>query len=572
MFNVCVGFLGTFLVDALALYESKKQLHAALSWIFRLFPIYCLGNSALEIVDHVADAEEYDVGPLSGEVFGGCVDVRGECLYLVGDDFFMMTVCFFLWLFLLFFIDVVLTQPSVKSCFKLHDPMPPASGGMEDEMVVEEKRRVADLNPSEQLLWVKNLRKVYNRRLHAVRGISFAAATGQVFGLLGVNGAGKTTTFKMICGQVEPSGGEVRIQGLDVSTQIHQVRKIIGYCPQFDALLDNLTVMEHLYLYGRIKGLSGKSLNTEVEKQTKELDLLSFADSRAGSLSGGNKRKLSVAMAVVGEPPLLFLDEPSAGMDPVARRSMWSVVENISERRHKSVVILTTHSMDEADALCARIAIQVDGRFRCLGNGQQIKSKYGEGLELSVKIVSPSMLEVEELSRRIGGLPSEPMLVSTVISKLRGGVISEASYKQVCAVAGSPLLGATNVQIQIHTVASFIVLQERILTFEAFLHKEFSVVSNGSSTVAQLEKTGPNLRYQILPAALRGKFQSLSAVFSLLQEHREEYKVEDFQISQTSLEQVFNRFASTREGQAPSPAAVPTLYGVPTHDPAPAEP
>merc|ERR1712107_282014 len=330
---------------------------------------------------------------------------------------------------------MVLTLPAVKACFKVHDPAPPPPDhGMEDEMVIEERHRVADLNPSEQLVWVKNLRKVYNSRLHAVRGISFAAATGQVFGLLGVNGAGKTTTFKMLCGQVEPSDDEVRIKGLDVSTHVHEVRKIIGYCPQFNALLDNLTVTEHLYLYARLKGLSGKSLKTEVEKQTNELDLTSFVDSRAGALSGGNKRKLSVAMAVIGEPLMVFLDEPSAGMDPVARRFMWSVVENIAERRKKSVVILTTHSMDEADALCACIAIQVDGRFRCLGNGQQIKSRYGEGLELNVKVAPPTAEEVDELSRKIGGPPSRFMLVSAIISALKGGVISEASYKQVCAV------------------------------------------------------------------------------------------------------------------------------------------
>merc|ERR1712107_301256 len=182
------------------------------------------------------------------------------------------------------------------------------------------------------------------------------------------------------------------------------------------------------------------------------------------------------------------------------------------------------------------------------------------------------MGEVDELSRKIGGPPSRFMLVSAIISALKGGVMSDASYQQVCTSSGSPLMGATNVQVQIHTVASFILLQKRILILEAFLHKELSVVTGGAPTLASLEKTGPNLRYQILPAALQGKFKSLSAVFSLLQENREEYKVEDFQISQTSLEQVFNRFASTREGQAPSPAAVPTLYGVPTHDPAPAEP
>jgi len=487
----------------------------------------------------------------SGEVFGGCVDVASdECLYLVGDDFFMLILWFFLWSCVLFFIDMVLTLPAVKACFKVHDPAPPPPDhGMEDEMVIEERHRVADLNPSEQLVWVKNLRKVYNRRLHAVRGISFAAATGQVFGLLGVNGAGKTTTFKMLCWQVEPSDGEVRIKGLDVSTHVHEVRKIIGYCPQFNALLDNLTVTEHLYLYARLKGLSGKSLKTEVEKQTNELDLTSFVDSRAGALSGGNKRKLSVAMAVIGEPLMVFLDEPSAGMDPVARRFMWSVVENIAERRKKSVVILTTHSMDEADALCARIAIQVDGRFRCLGNGQQIKSRYGEGLELNVKVAPPTAEEVDELSRKIGGPPSRFMLVSAIISALKGGVMSDASYQQVCTSSGSPLMGATNVQVQIHTVASFILLQKRILILEAFLHKELSVVTGGAPTLASLEKTGPNLRYQILPAALQGKFKSLSAVFSLLQENREAYKIDDFQISQTSLEQVFNRFASAQEGQ-----------------------
>merc|ERR1719482_219401 len=113
---------------------------------------------------------------------------------------------------------------------------------------------------------------------------------------------------------------------------------------------------------------------------------MNFTNTRAGSLSGGNKRKLSVAIATTAEPPMVFLDEPSAGMDPVARRFMWSVIQGIAERRKKSVVILTTHSMEEAEALCSRIAIQVDGRFRCLGTAQQIKHSYGKGLELNVRI------------------------------------------------------------------------------------------------------------------------------------------------------------------------------------------
>merc|ERR1719433_536300 len=133
-----------------------------------------------------------------------------------------------------------------------------------------------------------------------------------------------------------------------------------------------------------------------VEAQIMSLDLKAYVSSRAGQLSGGNKRKLSVAMATIGEPPMVFLDEPSAGMDPVARRGMWSVIQNIAERRQKSVVILTTHSMEEAEALCSRIAIQVDGRFRCLGSAQEIKSGYGLGLELNVRLATPTLDEIDK--------------------------------------------------------------------------------------------------------------------------------------------------------------------------------
>merc|ERR1719199_380629 len=127
-------------------------------------------------------------------------------------------------------------------------------------MVLEEKARVAAVDPSKQFVYVKDLHKIYPNRMHAVRGISFAASEGQVFGLLGVNGAGKTSTFKMLCGQVEQTSGEVMIQGIPVATRAPEARRLIGYCPQFDALLETLTVDEHLFLYGRLKGLTGKLL------------------------------------------------------------------------------------------------------------------------------------------------------------------------------------------------------------------------------------------------------------------------------------------------------------------------
>ena len=120
---------------------------------------------------------------------------------------------------------------------------------------LDKPRLMADFGPSSQIVWVNNFRKCHGTSIHAVRGLSLSFTDGQVFGLLSVNGAGKTTTFKMLCGQFGPTAGEVSICGMNVATKVQKVRKLIGYCPQFDALLDNLAVEEHLYLYGRLKGL-----------------------------------------------------------------------------------------------------------------------------------------------------------------------------------------------------------------------------------------------------------------------------------------------------------------------------
>jgi ATP-binding cassette subfamily A (ABC1) protein 3 len=141
----------------------------------------------------------------------------------------------------------------------------------------------------------------------------------------------------------------------------------IGYCPQFDALLDNLTAREHLNLYAAIKGIPTELRARLVDKKLQEMDLIQFEGILAGTFSGGNKRKLSVAIAMLGQPSIIFLDEPSTGMDPGARRFMWNVISRISIVNKSSSVILTTHSMEEAEALSSRMAIQVDGSLQCIG-------------------------------------------------------------------------------------------------------------------------------------------------------------------------------------------------------------
>lgn len=203
-----------------------------------------------------------------------------------------------------------------------------------DEDVQAEAVKAQVANPDDYTIITKDLRKVYmlgaGKHKVAVDRVSFTVSKGDVFGLLGVNGAGKTTTFKMLSGEVTSTSGDAYFNGMKISDNLTKVRKSLGYCPQFDALLENLTVREQLELYYDMKGLpigiKGRLINDKIN----ELNLKKYEHILSGTLSGGNKRKLSVACAMIGDPSILFLDEPSTGMDPQARRFMWRVISSVA--------------------------------------------------------------------------------------------------------------------------------------------------------------------------------------------------------------------------------------------------
>merc|ERR1719247_674149 len=185
------------------------------------------------------------------------------------------------------------------------------------------------------------------------------------------------------------------------------IRRMIGYCPQFDRQYPSLTVKQHLYLYGRIKGLCGAELKREVAEKMADMQLLEYARRPAG--------KLSVAMALIGEPPVVFLDEPSTGMDPVARRFMWEVITDIVTKREKCSIILTTHSMEECEALCTRIGIMVGGKLRCLGGTQRLRSLYGRGYQIEVNYDMPTDTDLSNIVKKIltlNGIQAEEVLVT----------------------------------------------------------------------------------------------------------------------------------------------------------------
>merc|ERR1712228_608571 len=191
-----------------------------------------------------------------------------------------------------------------------------------------------------------------------------------------------TTTLVCLTGERFKSSGQAFIHGISIDDQI-KCRRFVGYCPQFDALFDLLTAKEHLKFYGRLKGLRGRELKDQTDLLLKVLSLTKYKNRKAGTYSGGNKRKLSVAIAMIGNPPVVFLDEPSTGMDPMARRHMW---EFIRETMSGRCVLLTTHSMEECEALCHRLAIMVKGQLRCLGTPQHLKSKFGNGYQLDLTL------------------------------------------------------------------------------------------------------------------------------------------------------------------------------------------
>jgi len=159
-----------------------------------------------------------------------------------------------------------------------------------------------------------------------------------------------------------------------------------------------VTVKEHLEIYAALKGIKSNVRARLIDKAIRDMDLIDYTNIRANVLSGGNKRKLSVAIALIGNPPLVFLDEPSTGVDPQAKRFMWNIVSKISTLKKKSAVIITTHSMEEAEALATKMGIMVDGEFKCFGTSQHIKNKYGTGYEMEIKV---RLLSEEETGNMI---------------------------------------------------------------------------------------------------------------------------------------------------------------------------
>lgn len=209
----------------------------------------------------------------------------------------------------------------------------------------------------------------------AVDSLDLEIGKGELFGLLGVNGAGKTTTIKMLSCLVSPTSGDAEVCGHSIVHEPSAVKRLNGVSPQETAVAPNLTVRENLELMCGINGMPVKEQHERTDRMIDDFSLEEIADSRAKILSGGWCRRLSIAMAIVTDPELIFLDEPTLGLDAIARRELWKHIAGI---KGKKTIILTTHYLEEAEALCDRIAIMVGGRIAALGTADEIKRLAGK--------------------------------------------------------------------------------------------------------------------------------------------------------------------------------------------------
>nr|XP_027125264.1 ABC transporter A family member 2-like [Coffea arabica] len=403
-------------------YSHNFQNFFRIIWSF--FPPNLLSEGLQLLSD--ATATPQDPG-ISWSGRSKCAPNDTECVISINDIYIWLIATFFLWLIAAIYFDNIMPNANgvrkasfyflsprywtgkggnrveeggVCSCTRSNLPaeniIPDDQDVLEEENLVKQQAAegLLDSNVAVQL---RGLAKTFpgvrrnicccncksSSAFHALKGLWLNFPKDQLFCLLGPNGAGKTTAINCLTGITPVTSGDALVyeNSIRSSTGMSNIRKMIGVCPQFDILWDALSGKEHLHLFATIKGLTPASIKSVVERSLAEVKLTEAARMRASSYSGGMKRRLSVAIALIGEPKLVVLDEPTTGMDPVTRRYVWDIIEDAKRGR---AIILTTHSMEEADILSDRIGIMAKGRLRCIGTSIRLKSKFGTGFVASI--------------------------------------------------------------------------------------------------------------------------------------------------------------------------------------------
>ena len=525
--NFVVGALGGSIIVFLRLFESLRNIAKIISYIFRIVPVFAFCNGYSIMLNR--ETLFYIDNP-NAKVYTEINVLEGN---YIGSDIAYLVIFFLIYFILIFVIEMVSTK---WACGKFK-PNQPDFSYIKDEEVKNEINKANKINQEKDAenqlvdysIVVKNIEKTYSsccgKQNKAARNISFTLEYGDCFAMLGVNGAGKSTMFKCLTNQELPEKGEITINGKSISHKFDECRNLIGYCPQQDAIFEELTVKENLEFYSSIKGIPNEIKQNIIESLIKDMNLSEFSEKQSGNLSGGNKRKLSVAIAMIGNPPIILLDEPSAGMDPEARRFMWAVIHKITKQRKKSSVILTTHSMEEAETLCQKMGIMVRGQFQCFGSSTIIKNTYGKGYEIFLTI-APSQNISDSTEIVLPGNTSE------FLKKLNSNINIQIVKKGEIGVELYDLF-----------------VRDGSVSFNRFIQWEHSI-SSIFRIIKELLKTFPEVEiseywentYQLKINKKDGV--TIGFLFGLLDEIKQTCNISEYSITQTSMEQIFNSFAN----------------------------
>ncbi|XP_064634814.1 uncharacterized protein LOC135492321 isoform X3 [Lineus longissimus] len=378
--TLCTFLLGTFVTAS----PIVKTALYYIEYIFLASPSFALGDGFIKLARNQILADIFE--PYNEDVYKSPFSFE-----MLGWHFVALGIQGVVFLLITIWMETTCECCSNGSRSVTH-------GDEEDDDVVQETKRVMTGGAKDDMLVVKGLSKYYRSGMHSVRAVdhvSLGIPRGDCFGLLGLNGAGKTTTFKMLTGEVPPSSGKARLFRKNITHCTSNLSSNVGYCPQFDALDRQLTGGELLRCYTRLKGISGPDADRVIKDLVNMLHLQDCVKKVVSTYSGGMRRRLSIAIAMIGDPQLVLLDEPTAGMDPQMRRYVWNALMDVIHDDRS--IVFTSHKMDECEFLCTRIAIMVNGQFRCLGSPQHLRSKFGEGYTLTVRLSEKaSPLEVTE--------------------------------------------------------------------------------------------------------------------------------------------------------------------------------
>eukprot|EP00831_Metopus_contortus_P080723 TRINITY_DN8322_c0_g1_i1.p1 TRINITY_DN8322_c0_g1~~TRINITY_DN8322_c0_g1_i1.p1 ORF type:complete len:414 (+),score=59.01 TRINITY_DN8322_c0_g1_i1:987-2228(+) len=384
-----------------------------------------------------------------------------------------------------------------------------------------------------------NLTKGYrcgNEMKIALHKVTFGVSNHEVFTVLGQNASGKTSLLKVLSNTIPANEGQIFLDGERVTSNS---AFSIGYCPQFNTIFENLTVERHLNMYAAIKGIPVQFREEMKNMVLSALELELYRNHTPETLSVGTKRKLTIAIALLGQPSILLLDEPSNGIDPRVRRAMWHLIAQTTQKWEKSALVLATNSLDEAEALSNRLAILINGTFRCLGNPFSLKSKYAIGYDLEIDFCNPTSeqtkifldsvginLGIEDLVdfRTLQQILSDTNMAAFGAKISENGELSDLYFRL-----------STELSVPIKFIA-------KLILFDRWRDQTLYTITRQCGETQVTTLSPGHYKYRVSLSNI-----SVAKMFGVIEELKERIPVHNYSVLQPTLDEVFHQFVELGE-------------------------